>query len=55
MKKHYIGFKNNHACSSKDTIKQILEIKKYKLNISDENGNKLTWEDIDNPKHEDTL
>lgn len=55
MKKHCIGFKDNHVINSKETIKQILALKKYKLNISDENGNNLSWDDLDNSKHKESL
>lgn len=55
MKKIVIGIFNDEAADSKTTIKQIQEVKKYELCLQDENGNPITWEQLDNPKNECTL
>lgn len=55
MEKYYIGFKGNSVVNSKDTIQQIIDIKKYNLDIHDGDGNKLSWEVIDNCKYKESL
>lgn len=55
MNKHYIGFKDNTVIDSKETIQQILDIKKYDLDIHDDKGSKLSWDDLDNYEHDDSL
>jgi len=45
-----IGFVENVACDSKETRKQINELKKYKLDLVDEkSGQKITWRHLDDP------
>lgn len=55
MKKQKIGFKNNKAINSKETKEQIEKLKQYKLNIYDSEGNKISWNDLYNPKKKRTI
>jgi hypothetical protein len=46
MEKIFIGFKNNHVINSKDTFRQVLKLKKLKLNLHHEDGQDVQWLDI---------
>lgn len=54
-----IGFPESGDLEStldyKHTLHQIEDVKKYKLNLVDTNGDLLTWKDIDDMKDEKTI
>ncbi|MBO8160617.1 MAG: hypothetical protein H0Z24_03190 [Thermosipho sp. (in: Bacteria)] len=54
MKKLFVGINGEKAIGSKETLKQIEEVKSFECAL-EYNGQKLTWKDFDNPQEPKTL
>lgn len=55
IKINLIGFVDNTACDSKTTREQIETLKGYELDLCTPSGERVTWNDIDNPNEPRTI